>query len=92
VLISRVVCWRYRELVTIHTADIWHTKLPAADAIYIFALDRYMLRLDEKFKAEISKPTKVISYIFQIPERKPVLSTSNTYVYLYGAGESSRLK
>jgi 16S rRNA A1518/A1519 N6-dimethyltransferase RsmA/KsgA/DIM1 with predicted DNA glycosylase/AP lyase activity len=33
VFISRLVCWRYRHLVTIHTADFWHTPLPPADAI-----------------------------------------------------------
>jgi hypothetical protein len=86
VWVSRLVCWRYRRLVTIHTADIWHIKLPPADAIYIFILDRYMARLGEKFSAEITQPTKVISYIFELPNRKRVLKTHNAYVYEYGAG------
>ena len=84
VLISRLVCWRYRHLVTIRTADFWRIKLPPADAIYIFALDRYMPRLNDKFLAEITRPTKVVSYIFAMPERQPVHQTSNTYVYEYG--------
>ncbi len=84
VIISRLVCWRYRELVTIHTADFWHIKLPPADAIYIFALDKYMTKLDQKFQSEITRPTKVISYIFTMPSRQPIHSTSNTYIYEYG--------
>jgi hypothetical protein len=84
VLISRLVCWRYRKLVTIHTADFWHIKLPPADAIYIFALDRYMARLDRKFTDEITQPTKVVSYIFEIPGRKSLTATNNTHVYEYG--------
>lgn len=83
VLVSRLVCWRYRHLVIIHTADIWRTKLPPADAIYIFALDRYMQRLDTKFTNEISVPTKVISYVFEIPGRTPIRRTPNTFVYQY---------
>ena len=84
VLISRVVCWRYRNMVTIHTADIWHITLPPADIIYIFALDRYMSRLDQKFQSEIDRPTLVVSYIFEIPARKAIRATSNTHVYAYG--------
>ena len=84
VLISRVVCWRYRNMVTIHTADIWHITLPPADIIYIFALDRYMSRLDQKFQSEIDRPTLVVSYIFEIPARKAIRATPNTHVYAYG--------
>lgn len=86
VLISRLVCWRYRHLVTIHTADFWRTPLPSADAIYVFGLDRYMSRFDRKFRAEITRPTKVISYIFEIPGRPTIAATNNTHVYEYGRG------
>jgi len=84
VWVSRIVCFRYRKLVTIHTADIWHMKLPPADVIYIFILDRYMARLGAKFATEITKPTKVISYVFKLPNRTPIHKTHNTYVYQYG--------
>ena len=89
VLISRIVCFRYRKLVTIHTADIWHTKLPPADVIYIFILDRYMERLGTKFATEITRPTKVISYVFKLPNRTPVHETHNTYIYDYGTDTKS---
>lgn len=90
VIISRLVCWRYRKLVTIHTADIWRTKLPPADTIYIFGLDRFMKRLDEKFRREITQPTKVISYVFEIPGRTPIQKTHNTFTYEYGATAQPR--
>lgn len=83
VLISRIVCWRYRKLVTVHTADLWHTKLPPADAIFVFMLDKYMSRLDQKLATEITTPTRVVSYIFKIPGRTPMTATHNTYVYEY---------
>lgn len=84
VFVSRIVCWRYRKLVTIHTADIWHTQLPPADVIYIFILDRYMARLGQKFEAEITRPTRVISYVFTLPGRTPIEETHNTHVYEFG--------
>jgi hypothetical protein len=88
VLVSRIVCWRYRKLVTIHTADLWRTKLPPADAVYIFLLDRYMARLDAKLKVEIHKPTKIISYVFELPQT-PIKSSRNTYVYEYPVAATS---
>src|SRR5262249_4602182 len=30
VLVSRIVCWRYRRLVKIHLANLWQIKLPPA--------------------------------------------------------------
>ncbi len=84
VFISRIVCWRYRKLVTIHTADFWHTKLPPADAVYVFILDRHTARLTRKFEAELTQPTTVVSYVFELPGKKPVRRTRNTYVYEYG--------
>ncbi len=85
VLLSRLVCWRYRKSVTVHTANLWNTRLPPADVIYIFGLDRHMTRMHQKLVAEITKPTRVISYIFALPGQKPIQQTSNTYVYEYGA-------
>jgi hypothetical protein len=92
VWISRLVCWRYRKLVTIHTANIWHTKIPRADVIYIFGLDRYMENLEQKFTAELSRPTKVISYIFRLPSKAPVHQTHNTYTYEFGSDHHVGLK
>lgn len=84
VLVSRIVCWRYRKLITIHTADFWRIKLPPADAVYIFLLDRHAARLTAKLEAEITHPTKVISYIFELPGHTPVQRTYNTYMYEFG--------
>ena len=89
VWVSRLVCWRYRHLVTVHTADIWRTKIPPADVLYVFMLDRYMERLETKLGAEITSPTKVISYIFKLPARTPVHETPNTYVYEFATKPSA---
>lgn len=90
VLISRIVCWRYRRLITIHLANFWHVKLPPADIIYVFLIDRYMARLDRKLTAELTQPTRVISFVFAIPGRTPARHNANTYIYEYEAARTRK--
>ena len=85
VVVSRVLTWRYRHLVTIHLADLWQVKLPPADVIYIFLIDRLMPKLDAKLKREITTPTSVISFVFAIPEKTAERTTRNAFRYRYGA-------
>ncbi|HUC19921.1 MAG TPA: hypothetical protein VMR98_00295 [Candidatus Polarisedimenticolaceae bacterium] len=79
---SLVLTWPYRRHINIHLKDYWHTKLPPADVIYLFLLDRYTARLDTKLKAELIHPTNVVSYVFEMP-RKPRAQTYNTWLYRY---------
>jgi hypothetical protein len=80
---SLINCWRYRRLVTLRWGNYWDVKLPQADAIYVFLISHYMAKLDEKLTREITKPTKVISYVFRIPNKKPYKTTKNASLYLY---------
>lgn len=86
VLVSRLVCWRYRRLITIHQANLWKVNLPAADVIYVFLMPRFMKRLDLKLTQELLRPTTVISYIFEIPGRQPATRGANAFVYRYSTG------
>jgi len=83
VLVSRLVCWRYRRLVTIHLANLWQVKLPPADAIYVFLMPRFMSRLDRKLQSELTRPTTIISYVFEIPGRQPTSHGAGSYIYHY---------
>lgn len=85
VAVSRILSWRYRQLVTTHLADLWSTRLPKSDAIYVFLMPKYMPKLHRKLTAEINRPTRVISYAFEIPGAKLIASNRNTFVYQYGA-------
>ena len=84
VLISRIVTWRYRHLITIRLADFWKTNLPPADAIYVFLIERLMPKLDQKLAKEISRPTPVVSFVFTIPGRTPEATLRNAARYRYG--------
>jgi 16S rRNA A1518/A1519 N6-dimethyltransferase RsmA/KsgA/DIM1 with predicted DNA glycosylase/AP lyase activity len=83
-LVSLIVTWRYRKLITIHLADFWQTKLPPADAIYVFLIDRLMPKLDQKLTADVSRPTPVVCFVFKIPGRKPISENRNATIYEYG--------
>lgn len=83
VWISRLVCWRYRRLVTIRLANLWNTPLPPADTIYTFLLPKYMEQLDRYLDTHLVHPTQVISYVFAIPSRQPIKHVANAYFYWF---------
>ncbi len=82
-LISWLHCWRYRQLVTVRWGNYWRQPLPPCDAIYVFLLDRYMAKLHKKITQEISKPVKLVSFVFPIPGQKPVTEKSGLLLYQY---------
>ncbi len=79
---SKVACLKYRKQISIRLGNYWTKKLPNSDVIYVFLIDRYTKKLDLKLVKELSKTTKVVSYVFELP-RKPVKSTPNTNLYIY---------
>lgn len=83
VVVSWVVCWRYRHLVKIYCRNFWRTQLPPADAIYVFLIERYMTRLDTKLAHELAAPTIVVSLAFEIPGRTAVDKRGSAFVYRY---------
>ena len=83
VAISWLVCLRYRRLVTIRRANLWHITVPPADAVYVFLMPRFMARLDAKLAAEIKQPTTIISYVFPIPGRTPIKKGAGSLIYHY---------
>jgi hypothetical protein len=83
-LVSLVVCWPVRSNVKVYCRNYWNLTLPRADVIYVFLIDRYMPKLDAKLAREVTTPTRLVSYVFPIPHKKPVASTQNSYVYQYG--------
>ena len=83
VLISTIVCWRYRSRVKIHLANFWQQPLPKADAIYVFLIDRYMTKLKHKLVSDITEPTLVVSYVFALPTVQPIRTNATAAVYQF---------
>jgi SAM-dependent methyltransferase len=82
-LISLIVTFRYRRRVKIHLADFWTAKLPEAEVIYVFLLQKLMTKLEAKLNSELTRPTAVISLAFEIPNRQPVAQSGSIRSYCF---------
>lgn len=78
-----LTCWRYRKYITVHLGNFWHHKLPPTDGIYTFLLDRYMEKLDKKITQEITQKVKLVSFAFEIPNKKPTKEIKGMRLYEY---------
>ena len=84
VLISYVVCLPYRKNIRIIWGDMWRTKWPKTDGIYVFLHTRFMKRLDNKIIQQYSsEKINVVSYAFEIPGRKVVKKHKGLFLYAY---------
>lgn len=83
VLVSKYKTRKYKKYVTIKMTNFWNQKLPEADGIFTFLLQRYMEKLDNKIIHEQSKPTRLVSFAFEIPGKKVKKSSNGLFLYLY---------
>lgn len=81
--ISLVWTWRYRDSVKIHLGDYWRASWPKADGIYVFLLDRFMQKLDDKIEFDSPSNIRLVSYAFKIPGKRPKKEKYGFYVYDY---------
>lgn len=76
---------RYRKQVRVVRGNYWRTPLPPADGVFVFLLQPYMKRLDNKLAAEAVRPIRVVSLAFYIPGKKPSAKADGLYLYEYPA-------
>lgn len=81
-VIAKVVNFRYRRQVKVILGNYWAADWRDADGIFVFLMDRYMGRFDQKVKA-LEKPMKVASYTFKVPGKKPTQKRSAVFLYEY---------
>ncbi len=67
----------------VHLGNLWSFSLQDVDVVMVFLMPRFMPRLADKFRRELKPGAQVISYVFEIPGRKPVQSSPTTYRYRY---------
>lgn len=84
VLVSYIVCFKYRTNIRIHWGSFWNGNWPEVDGIYVFLHTRFMERLDKKIIQECSgKKVKVVSYAFKIPNRPIARTKDALFLYEY---------
>lgn len=65
-------------------ANFWATRWPQADGVYVFLLDRFMSRLDERMQ-QVRKP--LVSIAFQVPGRSATDERSGVFLYDYSRAD-----
>lgn len=85
-----------------HRKNFWEADLSNADVVYAFALDTAMPKLQDKLSKELKDGTYVVSFLWTLPNWRPVDQTevwsqnitkkliSQTGILLYQKGESDK--
>ncbi|MGH7157161.1 MAG: class I SAM-dependent methyltransferase [Candidatus Saccharimonadales bacterium] len=82
-LVSWLSTRKYGRQVKVRWGNFWKADISKADAIFIFLLDKYMPRFDEKLQKEAKPGLKLASHTFKIPGKKPVKQNYGVYLYKY---------
>lgn len=61
--------------------SLWSADLRTTDVVALFAITNMMPRLEKKFLDELRPGSRVVSYIFSLPNWKPLLHTDGIRVY-----------
>ena len=73
---------RNRKNIQVRFGDFWNVGLTNADAVYVFLLDKFMAKLDERLKNS-GKHIKLASHTFKIPGKSPRAHKNGIYLYKY---------
>lgn len=82
-LTSLVLTFRYRKQVKVIWGNFWTRDWPETDGVFVFLLDKYMDKFDNKIKSSQKTPTKIASFAFKIPGKKPVKEKNGVFLYEY---------
>lgn len=82
-LISLIVTFRYRDQIKVIWGDFWRMDWPEVDGVFLFLITKFMPKFDKKLKLTQKKPTKVASYAFEVPGKKPVKEKLGVFLYEY---------
>lgn len=74
---------KYKGRVKVVWGNFWRKELPKTDGIFVFLLQPYMAKLDTKIIQECSKPVKLVSFAFYIPDKKPDTERNGMFLYKY---------
>lgn len=81
---TRLRYWKYRTYISVKWGDYWLAEWPKSDAMYVFLLEKYMKKLDNKV-AHYAKGRhyKLVSFGFEIAGKKVVSQRKGLRRYDY---------
>jgi SAM-dependent methyltransferase len=74
---------RYHKNVKIICGNFWSAEIKNADGIFVFLIKNKMAKLDKMIQGQCKKPIKLVSYAFQIPDKKEDAKKAGVYLYSY---------
>jgi 16S rRNA A1518/A1519 N6-dimethyltransferase RsmA/KsgA/DIM1 with predicted DNA glycosylase/AP lyase activity len=81
---AKLATWHYRNYARVVWGNYWTADWPKADGMYAFLLKPYMSKLHNKVVQYTDKrPFRVVSYAFQIQEKKPAAEKDGMFLYEY---------
>lgn len=81
--VSMLRCIKYNKNITIYCKSFWGIKIPEGTrGVFVFLLDKYMEQLEVKLQNELKNCT-VISYTFQLPNKKYSKKEKALFLYRY---------
>jgi hypothetical protein len=83
IVVSYMVTFKYRKQVRIKWANYWQVDWSGCDGVYVFLLDKYMLKLDKRLKTTKPRPKKLASFAWKIPGKKISAEKDGVFLYEY---------
>jgi SAM-dependent methyltransferase len=80
-LVAAVRNLRYYPKAKIRLANFWQVDLSEADVVLVFLMPKFMPRLEQKLTKELKPGSVLVSYIFVLPSRRPVIKRHHWSVY-----------
>lgn len=63
--------------------NFWSQDLSSADVVMAFLVPRTVGRLEKKLQEEMKPGSRAISYIFELPSKKPTRKRHHWFIYSY---------
>lgn len=83
VIIAYLNTWKYRTLVTVKWGNALTAQWPKAEGVYVFGLRSLMPKLHTKIMQYQHKPLRLVSFVFDMPGRRPEKVVDSVRLYKY---------
>jgi 16S rRNA A1518/A1519 N6-dimethyltransferase RsmA/KsgA/DIM1 with predicted DNA glycosylase/AP lyase activity len=80
---SLIACWPWRKQITVHWRNFWVSEWPRAEVIFVFLITHHMARLERELELRLKQPTRVVSFAYRLPRRRPDRSNQQAALYRY---------
>ncbi len=69
--------------IRVRLGNFWKIRWSDADVVITFLVPHSMDRLEKKAAEEMPNGTRLISYVFRLPHKKPAAKHGSWYIYKY---------